>query len=141
MALTRRESTMTRYLKLSMIALLALVCIVPVASARPRVVVGGYFGPAYFGPAWYGPGLGWYGPAYGRYGYVHAPVTGSVKFETKMKDAAVYVDGGYAGTVGELKTFQLRPGDHNIELRDRNGNSIHQERVDVIAGRTLKIAP
>jgi hypothetical protein len=134
---------MYRYLKLSMIALLALVCIVPVASARPRVFAGGYFGPAYSGPAWYGPA--WYGPGWGwgapyGYGYATAPTTGSVKFETKMKEAAVYVDGGYAGTVGELKTFPLRPGDHNLELRDHDGHSIYQERVSVIAGKTLKIA-
>jgi hypothetical protein len=135
-----KETTMTRYLKFAMLALLALVCIVPVASARPRVFVGGYFGPGYYGPAWYGPswyGPGWYG-AYGPYGYV--PNTGSVKFETKMKDASVYVDGGYAGTVGELKTFHLRPGDHNLELRSRDGQAIYQERVNVIAGKTLKIA-
>jgi hypothetical protein len=130
---------MTRYLKLSMIALLALVFIAPAASARPRVIIGGYFGPAYYGPAWYGPG--WYAPGwYAPYGYVSGPVTGSVKFETKMKDAAVYVDGGYAGTVGELKTFQLRPGDHNLELRDHDGQTIYQEKVEVIAGKTVKIA-
>ena len=50
------------------------------------------------------------------------------------------MDGAYAGTVGELKTFRLRPGDHNIELRDHDGHSFYQERVDVIAGKTLKIA-
>jgi hypothetical protein len=126
---------MSRYLKLSMIALLAVVCVAPVASARPFVVVGGYFGPAYYGPAWYGPG--WVAP----YGYVRGPVTGSVKFDTKMKDAAVYVDGGYAGTVGKLKTFHLRPGSYNIELRDHDGHSIYQERIEVIAGKTLKLVP
>jgi hypothetical protein len=135
---------MNRYMKLSIIALLALVCIVPAASARPRAFVGGYWGPGWYGPSWYGPGWGWYGAPYGYgYGYSAAPTTGSVKFETKtkeMKDAAVYVDGGYAGTVGELKTFQLRPGDHNLELRDHDGRSIYQERVSVIAGKTLKIA-
>jgi hypothetical protein len=126
---------MSRYLKLSMIALLAVVCITPVASARPFVVVGGYYGPAYYGPAWYGPG--WVTP----YGYVRGPVTGSVKFDTKMKDAAVYVDGGYAGTVGRLKTFPLRPGSHDIELRDHDGHSFYQERINVIAGKTLKLVP
>jgi hypothetical protein len=136
---------MKRYLKLSAIALLALVCIAPVASARPRVFVGGYFGPAFYGPAWYGPGWYGYGPGWGwgpgyGYGYNNVPTTGSVKLETKMKDAAVYVDGGYAGTVGELKTFHLRPGDYNLELRDHEGHSIYQERVSVIAGKTLKIA-
>jgi hypothetical protein len=130
------EDTMSRYWKLSLIALLAFVCIAPVASARRLVVVGGYFGPAYYyGPAWYGPG--WVAP----YGYVRGPVTGSVKFETKMKDAAVFVDGGYAGTVGQLKTFDLRPGVHDIELRDHDGRSLYQERIDVIAGKTLKLIP
>ncbi len=126
---------MSRYLKLSMIALLAVVFLAPVASARPFVVVGGYFGPAYYGPAWYGPG--WVAP----YGYARGPVTGSVKFDTKMKDAAVYVDGGYAGTVGQLKTFQLKPGSHDIELRTHDGNSFYQEGIDVLAGKTLKIVP
>jgi hypothetical protein len=39
---------MSRYLKLLMIALLALVCIVPAASARPFVVVGGDSGVLVF---------------------------------------------------------------------------------------------
>jgi hypothetical protein len=127
---------MTRYLKLSVIALLAVMCIAPVASAHRRVIVGGYFGPAYYwGPSWYGPY--WAGP----YGYERGPVTGGVKFETKMKDASVYVDGGYAGTVGKLKTFQLRPGSHDVELRDHEGHSFYQERIEVIAGKTLKLSP
>jgi hypothetical protein len=127
---------MTRYLKLSMIALLAVMCIAPIASAHRRVIVGGYFGPGYYyGPAWYGPY--WAGP----YGYERGPVTGGVKFETKMKDASVYVDGGYAGTVEKLKTFQLKPGSHDVELRDHEGHSFYQERIEVIAGKTLKLVP
>jgi hypothetical protein len=127
---------MTRYLKLSMIALLAFMCIAPVASAHGRVFVGGYFGPGYYyGPGWYGPYWG------GPYGYVRGPATGGVKFETKMKDASVYVDGGYAGTVGKLKTFQLKPGSHDVELRDHEGHSFYQERIEVIAGKTLKLSP
>jgi hypothetical protein len=121
---------MSRYLKISAIALLALVCIVPVASARPRVFVGGYFGPGFYGPGWYSP-----------YGYAGGPVTGSVKIDTRMKDASVYVDGGFAGTVGELKTFHLRPGSHDIELRNHDGQSFYQERVDVLAGKTIKLTP
>jgi hypothetical protein len=58
-----------------------------------------------------------------------------------MKDASVFVDGGYAGTVGKLKTFQLRPGSYNIELRDHDGHSFYQERIEVIAGKTLKLVP
>jgi len=127
---------MSRYLKLSLIALLALVFIAPAASARP-VFVRGYFGPGWYGPGWYGPG--WYGP--GWYGYDYAPTTGGVKFDTKMKEASVYLDGGYAGTVGQLKTFQLRPGTYNVELRDHTGHSFYQERIEVVAGKTLKLVP
>jgi hypothetical protein len=130
---------MKRYIPYFAIALLAALCIAPVVSARPRVFIGGYFGPGFYGPAYYGPV--WYGPGWGApYADERGPVTGSVKIDTKNKNAEVYVDGGYAGTVGELKTFKLRPGDHNIELRDRDGQSIFQERVDVIAGKTTKLA-
>ena len=84
---------------------------------------------------------GWYGPAYvAPYGVVPGPYAGKVKFDTKMKDASVFVDGGYAGTVGQLKTFPLRPGTHNIELRDPSGQTIFQEKVDVLAGKTIKLA-
>jgi PEGA domain len=140
---------MTRYLKLSATALtvlLAFAIFAPVASAhRPNVVFRGHYGPAFYGRGWYGPGWYdpfWYGPGwYGPYAYAPAPTTGSVKIETKMKDAAVYVDGGYAGTVGKLKTFDLRPGTHDIELRDHEGHSFYQERIDVVVGKTLKLRP
>src|ERR1700722_5254097 len=100
---------MARITKVFIIGFLTLVAFAPLASARPPFVVvgGGFYGPAFYGPAWYGSG---------PYGYYYAPVprTGSVKIESKMKDASVYVDGGFAGTVAQLKKFQLRPGNHNI---------------------------
>ena len=128
---------MTRYWKYSAMVLLALAIFVPVASARPRIFIGGYFGGPFYGPAYYG----WYGPGYyAPYAVEPAPYAGRVKFETKMKDASVYVDGGYAGTVRQLGTFPLRPGTHNLELRDPSGQTIFQERVDVLAGKTIKLA-
>lgn len=128
---------MTRYLKYPAILLLALGAFVPAASARTRVFVGGYFGPWFYGPAYYG----WYGPAYfAPYAVVPVPSTGKVKIETKLKDARLYVDSGYAGTVGQLKTFSLRPGTHNIEVRDPSGETILQEEVQVLAGKTIKQA-
>jgi hypothetical protein len=132
-----RRQKMTRYWKYSAMVLLALAIFVPVASARPRVFIGGYFGPGFYGPAYYG----WYGPAYygAPYGFEQGPYAGQVKIETKMKDAGVYVDGGYAGTVGELKTFPLRPGTHDIEVRNPSGQTILQQRVDVLAGKTTKL--
>ena len=132
---------MTRYLKLAMLAVLALVTFAPAASARqPVVVLRGYYGPVFYRPwpYWnaYGPGWGW------PYGYAPAPTTGGVKFDSKtMKDAAVYVDGGYAGTVGKLKTFPLSPGTHDIELRNSEAHPFYQERIDVIAGKTIELHP
>ena len=55
------------------------------------------------------------------------------------KDAMVYVDGGYAGKVGDLKKFRLSTGDHNIELRDPSGHPFYQEKIDVLPGKTLEI--
>jgi hypothetical protein len=40
-----------------------------------------------------------------------------------------------------LKTFQLKPGSHDVELRNRNGNSFYQEHIEVVAGKTLKLVP
>jgi hypothetical protein len=137
---------MSRLLKVSALALLSILVLVPAASAQHRFVVSGGF--AGFGPGWgwYGPGWGWYGPGwYGNWGwgypYAYAPIpdAGRVKLVDVAKDALVYVDGGYAGTAGKLKTFVLRPGSHNIELRDPSGHAFHQEKIHVIAGKTLEI--
>ena len=64
-----------------------------------------------------------------------------LKFETKAKDALVYVDGGYAGKVGDLKTFHLKTGEHDLELRDPSGHTYYQEHVNVLAGKTLDLNP
>ena len=51
---------------------------------------------------------------------------------SKMKDAQVYVDGGFADKVQKAKKFALRPGTHDIELRDSDGRPIFKERVAVL---------
>jgi hypothetical protein len=125
---------MNRFTKVFMTGVLALAVVAPIASARPPAVFfRGYYGPAFYGPVWYGPA--WVGP----YGYV--PNAGSVKIDTHMKDAAVFVDGGYAGTVGQLKTFHLRAGAHDLELRGPDSHTFYQEGITVVAGKTLKIQP
>jgi hypothetical protein len=130
----RGDNKMTRYWKYSAMLLLAMAIMVPAASARPGFVIG--FGGPFYGPAYYG---GWYGPAY-VVPYRAPAYTGSVKFDTKMKDAGVFVDGGYAGTVKQLGTFPLRPGTHDIEVRNPAGQTILQEKVDVLAGKTINLA-
>jgi PEGA domain len=137
---------MRGFLKVPLIAILALagfLTIAPVtASAAPggRVVVvgGGFYGRGWYGPGWgwYGPGW-YYGPGWGPGYYI--PNAGKVKIVTPDKNASVYVDGGYAGPVAKLKKFSLRPGNHEIALRDPDGRTFYQERVQVIPGKTTEI--
>jgi len=64
---------------------------------------------------------------------------GYVKIKTDRKDAVVYVDGGFADRVEKAKKFALRPGTHDIELRDADGRILFQERVAVIVGKTTEL--
>ena len=78
------------------------------------------------------------------YPYAYAPDYmaenfGYVKLDTKMKDASVYVDGGFADKVEKAKKFALRPGTHNIELRDSDGRPIFKESVAVLVGKTTTL--
>ena len=136
---------MSKLTKAMLIALVALITLVPAAStasARGRVVIvgGGFAGPGWWGPGWYGPGYGgWWGPPYGYGRYV--PNAGNVKIVTHSKGDAVYVDGGYAGVTGKLKKFALRPGSHTIAIKDSDGRAYYQERIDVLMGKTIEIHP
>jgi opacity protein-like surface antigen len=115
-------------------ALVGLLSLVPAASAaQPVVVVGGGF-YRFYAPGW---GPAWYGPGWAPYPVVS--YTGEVKIKTNYKNAAVFIDGGYAGQTAKLKKFALRPGAYDIELRDPSGHAFYQERIQVIPGRTLQI--
>jgi PEGA domain len=106
-----------------------LLPLAPAASAQRRVVI---VEPV---PIYYP-----YFHAYGYYGpYVRPEYTGYVKIDTHLKGDAIYVDGGYAGVTGKLKKFPLRPGNHDIVVKDAEGRAFYQERVAVLLGRTTKI--
>jgi hypothetical protein len=64
---------------------------------------------------------------------------GYVKIKTDRKDLAIYVDGGFADKIEKAKKFALRPGDHDIELRDSDGRTLFRERVQVIVGKTTEL--
>jgi hypothetical protein len=64
---------------------------------------------------------------------------GYVKIKTDRKDASVYVDGGFADKVEKAKKFALRPGNHDIELRDSDGRMLFHERVAVLVGKTTEL--
>jgi hypothetical protein len=116
-----------------MVALLAL----PQIGAAQRVVLRPYVAYGYgWGPAWY-PAYPAYYPRTGVYAVV--PRGGDVKIQTHLKDASVYVDGGFAGVTGKLKDFKLQPGNHDIEVRDVAGRTMFHDRVHVLEGKTVDI--
>jgi hypothetical protein len=135
---------MFRFWKAPLIAVLALGSFfvsAPTASAAFRGGFrggAGFYGGGFYGGGWgWGPGYyGWYGPGY-YYGY--GPDAGKVKIVTPDKSASVFVDGGYVGPVAKAKKFQLQPGAHDLELRDPNGRTLFDERVQVIRGRTTEV--
>ena len=38
-----------------------------------------------------------------------------------------------------MKKFSLRPGNHDIEVRDASGRSLFHERVQVLIGKTVDL--
>ena len=118
--------------KMTLLLAGAMMALAPLgASAAVRVFVGG---PA-FGYGFYGPRAYW-GPAY----YAPYSNSGTVKIDSKAKDAEVFVNGSYAGLVKDNHTMHLRQGNYTIEVR-RAGETTFSENVYVTAGKTLHIAP
>ena len=133
-----------KYQKLLLAGLAVMMAIValPQIGAAQRVIVRPYVAYGYgWAPVWY-PGYyaGYYpGYYYARPVYAVAARGGDVKIDTHLKDASVYVDGGFAGTTGKLKHFGLQPGNHDIEVRNTAGQTLFKDRVQVIAGKTVDI--
>ena len=120
-------------------AAILAVSVVPASAAQVRLAIRPY---VYAGPYYYRPyyGYGYWGPRYYPGYYVNpAPSTGDVKIDTHLKGGAIYVDGGYAGETSKLKKFPLRPGNHDIEVRDGAGYTLYRDRVQVLAGKTTDI--
>ena len=121
---------MSAYKKLIMFVALAVVALAASASTSEAqgyhrhnrvVVVGGYYGyPGlyWYGHPWYGAQWGPYPypPPYGYYGWIDA----SVRLEVTPRDAEVYVDGYYAGTVddfdGTFQRLRTRSGGHEVTV-------------------------
>lgn len=97
----------------------------------------GYYYPYYgavFEPFW-APFSPYYSPASFAYG----ADKGQIELKADPKDAAVYIDGAYAGTVQRLKSFWLDPGAYDLSIRaDRR--EPFQQRVYVLTGKTLNIS-
>jgi PEGA domain len=120
-----------RKLFLSGIVLMALLPAMAFAGGRAVVVAGPAFGP-----------YGWYGSYYGPYPYAPYLLSnvGQVKLDTHVKEADVFIDGSYAGTIRELKTMMMRPGNYDISVR-APGRDTFEQKIYVVAGKTLKLRP
>jgi hypothetical protein len=131
---------------------------------RPRTVIvnrGGYYGGfypwgwgglglgGYYGYGYYSPwGLGWYDPypfggyagGYGGYASGYGGYDGALKLKVKQRQAEVYVDGYFAGSVddydGMFQQLRLEPGPHRIEVR-LDGYEPLSFEVRVIPDRTI----
>jgi hypothetical protein len=90
----------------------------PAVTVRGQVFIGGYFYDPFFGPYpwWHGNAYpSWYFPVFDNRADVRLQVTPEA-----AEDAAVYVDGFYAGVVddfnGVFQALPLTPGGHGIVL-------------------------
>lgn len=95
--------------------------------------VGGYYG------GWYDPWGGWYDPYPPSAGYGFY-ADGSVKLKVTPRQAEVFVDGYYAGSVddydGLLQRLRLESGPHRIEVR-LDGYEPLSFEVRVLPNRTI----
>jgi hypothetical protein len=110
------------------------------ADAAVRFGIGlGYGRPAYGpGPLWVGPG--YWGPPIYHVVPVRSDRSGELKIDTNAKDASVYINGAFAGTVGKLKTVWLRSGSYDIEIRATNGG-VFDQKVFVPIDKKVVIEP
>ncbi len=84
-----------------------------------------YYDPFWWGYGGYGYGYDGYGygSSYGGYGYYGDDQSGrgGLKLKVEPKDAEVYVDGYYMGTVddfnGTFQKMELEAGPHRVEIR------------------------
>ena len=76
------------------------------------------------------------------YRYRYSAPDAAVKFDVKPKEAAVYVDGYYAGLVddydGAFQRLRTAPGGHEITLY-LEGYRTHSEKVYLAADNTFKM--
>jgi hypothetical protein len=101
----------------------------------------GGFGFGFGGPWWGGgwnDGGYWGPPAY--YYSAPQPRKGEVKIETHQRNARVYINNAYAGTIKDKNQFALRPGNYQLEIRTSKGQTFNTH-IYVTRGRKLIVRP
>ena len=87
---------------------------------------------------------GYSGPAYGyplsRFGLTAGTAYGGISFEVDPYDAAVFIDGEYAGVVGDFgpnaQPLTLRPGNYRVEIQ-ANGYEPVMFDANVMPGQVI----
>jgi len=108
----------------------------------------GFYGYGW-GYPYYGFGYGYPGYAYGYPGYAYGYPSyydyygyGEVKLDVHPKDAQVFVDGDYVGTVDEFNSWyqhmNVEPGKHRVVIRSQ-GYQPYTMDLRVLPGQTYKI--
>lgn len=101
-----------------------------------------------YGPYGYRPyyAYGFWDPFWGPFSPYSYPVDlgygsgkGELQLKADPKDAEVYIDGAYAGTVQRLKNIWLEPGAYDLSF-SAAGREPFQRRVYVLTGKTLSIS-
>jgi hypothetical protein len=109
-----------------------------------------YYSPFYWGVGFgYGYGYGWGAPYWYQYPYP-PPYYGayydydeaSARLEVTPRDAQVFVDGYYVGSVddfdGVFQRLHVRSGEHTLEIYKEGYRTI-RERMDFRRGETYKV--
>lgn len=114
-----------------------------VPRERERPEVRSHYGPGLWPPFYYGPYSPWfypYGYPYPPYGYWYGVSYGGVRLEIDRKEAAVYVDGYYAGIVddfdGLFQRLTLTVGRHRLEICAAGFETLAVD-VDIQPARTI----
>ena len=130
---------MKRLIVLSLLAMSLMTVSVP-ANAAVRFGFGlGYGRPVFV------PGPRWVGPAYwGPPIYYAVPArsanSGELKVDTNAKDASIYINGAFAGTVRKMKTMWLRSGTYDVKVQNTDGG-VFDQKVFVPIDKKIVIEP
>lgn len=110
----------------------ALAAMLPMTAGAARIGV--FVGPGFFP---YAP----YPLSSSMFPYTRPagiPNAGTIKVQTSVKDARVFIDGAYAGTAGNLKSMPMQAGTYTIEVQSP-GRAPFRQQVFVVAGKTIRI--
>lgn len=143
---------MIKLWKVSAISLLALMTLAPLASAKHKVVI--YYQNS-SSPAWYQvytepqttpPAYTYNVPSSTQQVYVYPAPTlaegmGQVEIKVPRHDTSIFVDGQFAGTSDHVARLGLEAGTHNVQLRDRAGNTVFDENVAVSVNQVTELKP